>query len=63
MGTKRNCPYRRSIETFRSHRRGAIKCYLRRGIRRSPYRCLDCDVRYNAFARFDDEASVNKKLA
>jgi hypothetical protein len=63
MSKKRNCPFCRSIETFRSHRRGTVERYLLAVVSVRPFRCLNCDARFYAFARFDDETSVNTKAA
>ena len=63
MSTKRNCPQCRSIETSRSHRRGAVERYLLTVIGVRPFRCLNCDARFYAFARFDEETSMSDKAA
>jgi hypothetical protein len=63
MSTKRNCPHCRSNETSQSHRRGTVERYLLALIGIHPFRCPNCDVRFYAFARFDDETSVNNKTA
>ena len=61
MSTKRYCPRCRSIETARSHRRGTVERYLLAVIGVRPFRCLNCDVRFYAFERFDEETVVNNK--
>ena len=58
---KRNCPHCRSIETFRSHRRGAVERYLLRVVGVRPFRCLNCDVRFYDFCQFREEALRNTK--
>lgn len=63
MFTNRNCPHCASAKISRSHRRGAIERHFLRLIGVRPFRCLDCDIRFYAFARLDEEASVNKKAA
>lgn len=63
MVTKRNCPYCKSDETSRSHRRGAIGRYLLRFIGVRPFRCLNCDVRFYAFARLDEGNPVTNSAA
>jgi hypothetical protein len=52
-------PQCRSIETSRSRRRGTVERYLLRVIGLRPFRCLNCDVRFYSFARFDDETALN----
>jgi predicted RNA-binding Zn-ribbon protein involved in translation (DUF1610 family) len=56
---KRLCPYCRSVEITRSHRRGPIERYLLRAIRVRVYRCDDCGSRFYAFSR--SEAAVSPK--
>jgi hypothetical protein len=63
MSTKLNCPQCRSIETSRSHRRGAVERYLLAVIGVRPFRCLNCDARFYSFARCDEETSLNNKTA
>jgi hypothetical protein len=60
--TSRLCPYCRSVETARSHRRGPIEKYLLRAIRVRVYRCDDCNSRFYAFCH-DAAASSPKKPA
>lgn len=63
MSTKRNCPHCRSMDTSRSHRRGTVERYVLAIIGVRPFRCLNCDARFYAFARFDEETSLNNKAA
>ena len=56
---RRLCPYCRSVEIARSHRRGPIEKYLLRAIRVRVYRCDDCNSRFYAFSR--SEAAVPPK--
>jgi hypothetical protein len=60
VATRRLCPYCRSVETARSHRRGPIEKYLLRAIHVRVYRCDDCDARFYAFSRFDAAPSPKK---
>ena len=59
----RACPHCRSLETSRSHRHGGVERYLLRVIGVLPYRCLDCDARFYAFARLAVGASPTDKAA
>jgi hypothetical protein len=63
MTMKRDCPQCRSIETSRSRRRGTVERYLLTVIGLRPFRCLNCDARFYAFACFDEETSLNDKAA
>jgi hypothetical protein len=63
LATKRNCPQRRGVGTSRSHRCGTVERYLLAVIGVRPFRCLNCDVRFHAFAHFDEETSVNNEAA
>jgi hypothetical protein len=56
---KRLCPYCRSVEITRSHRRGPIEKYLLRAIHVRVYRCDDCNSRFYGFSR--SEAPVPPK--
>jgi hypothetical protein len=56
---KRLCPYCRSVEITRSHRRGPIERYLLRAIRVRVYRCDDCNARFYGFAH--SEAALPPK--
>lgn len=47
---RRLCPYCRSVEIARSHRRGPIEKYLLRAIRVRVYRCDDCNSRFYGFS-------------
>jgi hypothetical protein len=57
------CPYCRSVETSRSHRRGPIEKYLLRAIHVRVYRCDDCNARFYAFARPDAAMPTNNEAA
>jgi DNA-directed RNA polymerase subunit RPC12/RpoP len=59
---RRLCPYCRSRETARSHRRGPIEKYLLRAIRVRVYRCDDCNSRFYAFSH-DGAAPARGKPA
>jgi hypothetical protein len=61
--SKRLCPNCSSVETSRSHRHGAVERYVLRAIGVHPYRCLNCDVRFYAFSRFDEGPLRNNKAA
>jgi hypothetical protein len=56
---KRLCPYCRSVEIARSHRRGPIEKYLLRAIHVRVYRCDDCNSRFSGFSH--SEAVVPSK--
>jgi ribosomal protein L37AE/L43A len=56
---RRLCPYCRSVEVARSHRRGPIEKYLLRAIHVRVYRCDDCNSRFYGFAH--SEAVVPPK--
>jgi hypothetical protein len=56
---RRLCPYCRSVEITRSHRRGPIEKYLLRAIHVRVYRCDDCNSRFYGFSR--SEAAVPPK--
>ena len=56
---RRLCPYCRSVEIARSHRRGPIEKYLLRAIHVRVYRCDDCNSRFYCFAQ--SEAAVPPK--
>jgi transposase-like protein len=51
------CPYCRSVETARPHRRGPIEKYLLRAIQIRVYRCDDCNSRFYALYRSNASAS------
>jgi len=53
------CPYCRSMETSRSHRRGPVEKYLLRAIHVRVYRCDDCNSRFYAFSH--DAAAPSRK--
>jgi len=57
------CPYCRSVETARSHRRGLIEKYLLRAIHIRVYRCNDCNARFYAFSHVAAAASPKKASA
>jgi hypothetical protein len=63
MAEKRQCPHCRSVEAFRSHRKGPLEKYLLGAIGVRPYRCMNCDARFYAFSRFDEETTVKNKAA
>jgi hypothetical protein len=63
MTEKRLCPNCRSGENYRSHRNGLLEKYLLGPFGVRPYRCMNCDVRFYGFSRFDEEASVKNKAA
>jgi hypothetical protein len=63
MAEKRLCPNCRSAESSRSHRNGAFEKYILGVLGVRPYRCMNCDVRFYAFSRFDEESSQTKKAA
>ena len=56
---RRSCPYCRSVEITRSHRRGPMEKYFLRAIHVRVYRCDDCNSRFYGFAR--SEAPVPPK--
>jgi hypothetical protein len=56
---RRLCPFCRSVEITRSHRRGPIEKYILRAIRVRVYRCDDCNSRFYGFSR--QEAAVPPK--
>ena len=59
--SKRMCPKCRIVETSRSHRHGAVERFLLRAIGVHPFRCLNCDARFFAFSRFNEERlQINK---
>jgi hypothetical protein len=57
------CPYCRSVEIARSHRRGPIEKYLLRAIHVRVYRCYDCNARFYAFSHVDSAALPKKASA
>jgi predicted RNA-binding Zn-ribbon protein involved in translation (DUF1610 family) len=63
MAEKRKCPNCGSVENSRSHRNGPFEKYLLGVIGVRPYRCTNCDVRFYAFSRFDEDLSVKNKAA
>lgn len=60
---RRLCPYCRSVEVTRSHRRGPIEKYLLRAIRVRVYRCDDCNSRFYAFCHDAASPSPGKPAA
>jgi len=60
---KRLCPYCRSVEITRSHRRGPIEKYLFRVIHLRVYRCDDCNARFYAFSRSDPAVPPKNQAA
>jgi uncharacterized protein with PIN domain len=50
---RRLCPYCRSVEIARSHRRGPIEKYLLRAIHVRVYRCDDCNSRFYGFSHYE----------
>jgi hypothetical protein len=63
MAEKRLCPNCRSAESSRSHRSGPLEKYILGVLGVRPYRCMNCDVRFYAFSRFNEESSENNKAA
>jgi DNA-directed RNA polymerase subunit RPC12/RpoP len=63
MAEKRRCPNCGSIENSRSHRTGLLEKYILGVLGVRPYRCMNCDVRFYAFSRFDEESSQTNKAA
>jgi hypothetical protein len=63
MADKRQCPNCKSVETSRSHRKDPLEKYLLGPIGVRPYRCMNCEVRFYAFSRFDEEISMKNKPA
>jgi hypothetical protein len=57
------CPYCRSMETARSHRRGPIEKYLLRAIHVRVYRCDDCNSRFYVFCHDAAAPSPTKSAA
>jgi hypothetical protein len=57
--SRRLCPYCRSMETARSHRRGPMEKYLLRAIHVRAYGCDDCNSRFYAFSH--DAAALSPK--
>jgi hypothetical protein len=60
---KRLCPYCRSVEITRSHRRGAIEKYLLRAINVRVYRCDDCNSRFYGFSRSEGAVPTKNHAA
>jgi DNA-directed RNA polymerase subunit RPC12/RpoP len=60
---RRRCPYCRSVEISRSHRRGPIEKYLLRAIDVRVYRCDDCNSRFYGFAHSDPAVSPRNQAA
>ena len=60
---KRPCPYCRSVEIARSHRRGPIEKYLLRAIHVRVYRCDDCNSRFYGFAQSEAAAASKNHAA
>ncbi len=60
---KRPCPNCRSMEIFRSHRRGTLERYILRAIGMRPYRCVTCDSRFYGFPHSYEESSTRAKAA
>jgi hypothetical protein len=63
MTEKRLCPNCRSAESSRSHRSGPLEKYILGVLGVRPYRCMNCDVRFYAFSRFNEESSPANKAA
>jgi predicted RNA-binding Zn-ribbon protein involved in translation (DUF1610 family) len=63
MAEKRKCPNCGCVEISRSHRNGLLEKYLFGAVGVHPYRCLNCSVRFYAYARFDEDTSVNNTAA
>jgi hypothetical protein len=63
VASRRLCPYCRSMETARSHRRGPFEKYLLRAIHVRVYRCDDCDSRFYAFSHDAATPSPKKPAA
>jgi hypothetical protein len=60
---RRLCPYCRSVEITRSHRRGPIEKYLFPVIHVRVYRCDDCNARFYALSRSDPAVPPKKQAA
>ena len=60
---RRLCPYCRSVEVTRSHRRGPIEKYLLRAIHVRVYRCDDCNSRFYGFAQSEAAAASKNNAA
>jgi hypothetical protein len=58
---RHSCPYCRSVEIARSHRRGPIEKYLLRVMHVRVYRCDGCNARFYAFSQVD--AALPKKAS
>ena len=63
MAEKRECPNCESVENYRSHRKGPLEKYILGVLGVRPYRCMNCDVRFYAFSRFNEESSQSNKAA
>ena len=63
MTEKRECPNCGSVQNYRSHPTRPLEKYLLGPIGVRPYRCLNCEARFYAFSRFDEETSVKNKAA
>jgi hypothetical protein len=61
--SKRMCPKCRSVETSGSHRKGPLEKYLLGAIGIRLYHCMNCDARFYAFSRFNEESSQTNKAA
>jgi hypothetical protein len=60
---RRLCPYCRSVEITRSHRRGPIEKYLFPVIHVRVYRCDDCNARFYALSRSDPAVPPKNQAA
>jgi hypothetical protein len=60
---KRPCPHCRSMEVFRSHRRGTLERYVLRAIGMRAYRCVTCDSRFYGFPQSYEAPSPDAKAA
>jgi len=63
MAEKRQCPNCGSVETHRSHRNGPFEKYILGVLGVRPLRCANCDARFYAFSRFDEDTSMKNKAA
>jgi hypothetical protein len=61
MAEKRQCPNCGRGENYRSHRKSQLEKYLLGAIGVRPYRCMNCDARFYAFSRFNEESSQTNK--
>jgi hypothetical protein len=63
MSEKRLCPNCGSVENHRSHRNGPLEKYILGVFGVRPYRCMNCDVRFYVFSRFNEDPSQANKVA